>query len=90
MLFFKQQITGIRQLKVEGKLPIAAVTHYEETCQKRLAVAELNSLFDISDPEKKVDEGASKPSNMTEKAWQDILKIRDEAMKGGWHPDDPV
>ena len=78
--------TGIRQLKVEGKLPSSAVAHYEQTCQKRLAVAELNALFDISDSEKKVDEGDAKPEKFTKEEWQEILKIREEAMKGEWQP----
>ena len=81
--------TGIRQLKVEGKLPLSAVSHYEETCQKRLAVAELNALFDISDSEKKVDDGDSKPPKFTKEEWQEILKMREEAMKGEWQPEYP-
>ena len=38
--------TGIREMKSKGSIPSVAVNRYDSACQKRIALAEVNNLFE--------------------------------------------
>tara|TARA_Y100001968_G_C19330960_1_gene704254 strand:- start:22 stop:501 length:480 start_codon:yes stop_codon:yes gene_type:complete len=37
---------GLRELKAKGNIPLAAIEHYEKSCEKRIAIAEINNKFE--------------------------------------------
>jgi len=37
---------GLRELKSKGNIPVAAIEHYERSCEKRIAIAEINNRFE--------------------------------------------
>ena len=37
---------GLRELKSKGNIPLAAIEHYERSCEKRIAIAEINNKFE--------------------------------------------
>ena len=38
--------TGLREMKSKGSIPSIAISRYDSACQKRIALAEVNNLFE--------------------------------------------
>ena len=38
--------TGLREMKSKGSIPSIAINRYDSACQKRIALAEVNNLFE--------------------------------------------
>ena len=38
--------TGLREMKSKGSIPSVAINRYDSACQKRIALAEVNNLFE--------------------------------------------